>query len=95
MRIPGTKLDQLSIVRNPNYDKSGEAKGDPEREPFGYKLVALDWCKDRQFVMIDLASMTRTQLDIPMGGWVENIVGIPEDSTALIVYKNEIVYLRI
>ena len=57
--------------------------------------MALDWCKDRQFVLIDLASMTRIALDIPMGGWVETIVGIPEDSTALIIYKNEIVYLRI
>lgn len=45
--------------------------------------------------MIDLASMTRTMLQIPMGGWVESIVGVPEDSTALIMYKNEIVYLRI
>jgi hypothetical protein len=61
----------------------------------GYKLVALDWCKDRQFVVIDLSSLTRTCLEIPMGGWVESIVGIPEDSTALIVYKNEVVFLRI
>lgn len=74
-----------------------EAQPSDEQQetPFGYKLVALDWCKDRQFVLIDLASMTRIALDIPMGGWVETIVGIPEDSTALIIYKNEIVYLRI
>jgi hypothetical protein len=67
----------------------------PHGDIKGYKLVALDWCKDRQFVIINLDAMTRTGLNIPMGGWVESIVGIPEDSTALIVYRNEIVFLRI
>lgn len=81
--MPGTKLDQLAIVQVP----SAELKG--------YKVVALDWSKDRQFVVVDFITMTKTCLDITLGGWVESIVGIPEENQALIVYRNEIVLLRV
>ena len=81
--MPGTKLDQLAIVQVP----SAELKG--------YKIAALDWSKDRQFVTVDFITMAKTCLDIPLGGWVESIVGIPEESQALIVYRNEIVLLNV
>jgi hypothetical protein len=39
--------------------------------------------------------MTRTTLDIPLGGWVESIVGIPEELACIIQYKNELINVQL
>jgi hypothetical protein len=37
MKMPGTKLDKMCIVENPFS----------EHAPFGFKIIGLDWAKDR------------------------------------------------
>lgn len=58
-------------------------------------MLALDWQRDRQWVLIDFATLSKKELDIPLGSWVEQVVGVPEDNAAFIIYKNEIVYFKV
>lgn len=81
VQVPGSKLDSLAIVQVP-------------RELSAYQVLGVEW-NERQLTVVDLGSLTRTKLDLPLEGWVEWIIGIPEESTALIVYKHEMVYIRI
>lgn len=46
-------------------------------------------------MVVDLAAMTRRHVDLPQRGWVESIVGVAEENMAVVVYKNELVYLTV
>ena len=65
VQIPGHKLDSLAIVRMP-------------RDLFAYQVIGVDWSR-RQLTVVDLGLLARTQLDLPLEGWVEWIIGIPEE----------------
>jgi len=76
----------------PGSGSDGENKQDKQNVEryLGVKLVALDWAKDRKLVCVDLASMNLRVLKVPLLGWLEAIIGLPNQQKALLIYKNEI-----
>ena len=43
----------------------------------GVRIVALDWAKDRKLVMIDLETFSVKVINVPLLGWLEDIVALP------------------
>ena len=57
----------------------------------GVRIVALDWVKDRKLVMIDLETFSVKVINVPLLGWIEDLVALPNQQSILMVYKHEIV----
>ena len=39
--------------------------------------MALDWAKDRKMLVVDITAMTHIVMQVPLLGWLETIVGLP------------------
>ena len=57
----------------------------------GFKIIALDWTNSRKVVIVDLDTLSCRPLKVPLLGWLEDIVPLPNQQSFLMVYKHEIV----
>ena len=43
----------------------------------GFKIIALDWTNNRKVVIVDLDTLSCRPLNIPLLGWLEEIIPLP------------------
>ena len=86
MTILYRPLEQLvktySIIKGESAEKN---------KLIDFKIIALDWTNNRKVVIVDLDTLSWRPLNVPLLGWLEEIVPLPNQQSFLMVYKHEIV----
>ena len=90
MGVPQSLMSSLFVE-----DEDDTSAGDAEarRRVNGVRIMALDWSKDRKLVMVDLETFTVKMINVPLLGWLEDIVALPNQQSVLMIYKHEIVQI--
>ena len=77
-----------AIPMNPSTEETCQNKLE------GYKILALDWKRDRELIFIDLFTLTMHRAkNLEVLGWLESVVNLPQTNGALLIFQNEIIHL--
>lgn len=91
MGVPQSLMSSLLVGDDLDEPSTG-GKGARKRLT-GVRIVALDWAKDRRLVMVDLETFSVKVINVPLLGWLEDIVTLPNQQSVLMIYKHEIVQI--
>ena len=74
IQIPATNLDSMAILDRPLSLVHNNIR---DLGVVGFKIIALDWSNNRKLVIVDLDTLSCRPVNVPLLGWLEEIVPLP------------------